>query len=52
MRIAMGVEYDGRDFHGWQLQPGVRTVQDCLEGAVARVADHPIRVASSRLLSG
>ncbi len=44
MRIAMGVEYDGRDFHGWQLQPGVRTVQDCLEGAVARVADHPIRL--------
>lgn len=44
MRIALGVEYQGTQFCGWQLQPGVRTVQGCVEEALARVADHPVRV--------
>jgi tRNA pseudouridine38-40 synthase len=44
-RIAMGVEYDGTDFHGWQAQTGVRTVQSCIEAAIGSVADHPDRVS-------
>ena len=45
MRIALGVEYDGRGFKGWQAQrPGVRTVQVELERALGRVAAHPVRV--------
>ncbi|RMG38040.1 MAG: tRNA pseudouridine(38-40) synthase TruA [Gammaproteobacteria bacterium] len=45
MRIALGVEYDGRGFHGWQAQQkGVRTVQVTLEQALSKVADHPLRV--------
>ena len=44
MRIAAGIEYDGRAFCGWQSQKGVRTVQDCVEKAISTVADHDIRV--------
>ena len=45
MRIALGVEYDGRGFKGWQLQRHqVRTVQGELEAALGRVAAHRVRV--------
>ena len=44
IRIAMGVEYDGSAFHGWQLQDGARSVQGEVEAAVSRVADQPVRV--------
>ena len=44
MRIAMGIEYDGTDFAGWQVQVDTRTVQGCLETAIAGVANHPVRV--------
>ena len=44
MRIALSVEYDGSAFSGWQLQEGVRTVQGCVETALSKVADHPVRV--------
>ncbi|WP_428607478.1 tRNA pseudouridine(38-40) synthase TruA [Sedimenticola sp.] len=44
MRLAMGIEYDGSSFHGWQLQQsGVRTVQQMIEAALSKVADHPVR---------
>ncbi|MEX2475541.1 tRNA pseudouridine(38-40) synthase TruA [Marinobacter sp.] len=42
-RVALALEYDGRSFHGWQLQKsGVRSVQAELAKAVSRVADHPV----------
>ena len=44
-RIALGVQYDGRDWHGWQSQPHRRSVQDALEAALAQFANQPIRVA-------
>jgi len=44
IRIAMGIEYDGSAFHGWQPQDNQRTVQRQLERAVGGVADHPVRV--------
>jgi tRNA pseudouridine38-40 synthase len=45
MRIAVGVEYDGSRFHGWQTQQeGIRTVQVAVEKALSSVADHPVVV--------
>ncbi len=44
-RIALGLEYDGSRFHGWQSQrSGLRTVQACLEQALSKVADEPVNV--------
>jgi tRNA pseudouridine38-40 synthase len=40
----MGVEYDGSGYRGWQIQVGVPSVQAALEAAIAKVADHPVRV--------
>ena len=44
MRVALGVEYDGSAFHGWQTQPGGGTVQDALEAAMRKIAGVPIAV--------
>ena len=44
MRIALVVEYDGSQYHGWQSQTGLHTVQACLETAISQVADEPVAV--------
>ncbi len=43
-RIALGIEYDGSRFLGWQTQPGGGTVQDALEAALTTIAAEPISV--------
>lgn len=43
-RIALGIEYDGSSFHGWQIQRGARTVQESLEKALGCVAAEAITV--------
>jgi tRNA pseudouridine38-40 synthase len=42
MRLALGLEYDGSAFTGWQTQPGGTGVQDALERALEAFATHPI----------
>ena len=45
MRIALGIEYDGTDFFGWQRLKEGPSVQARLEQALSRVADHPVEVS-------
>jgi len=47
MKIAIGIEYDGSQFHGWQSQPSGNTVQDQLERALASVAGAQIRLSAA-----
>jgi tRNA pseudouridine38-40 synthase len=44
MRLAMGVEYDGSAFHGWQIQDNADSVQAHLQAALSKVADHRVVV--------
>jgi len=43
-RVALGVEYEGTAFNGWQSQPHAEAVQDHLEAALTKVADHGVQV--------
>ncbi len=45
MRIALGVEYDGTDYFGWQRLTEGPSVQAQLEQALSRVAAHPVQVS-------
>jgi len=51
--IKLTVCYDGTDFHGWQRQPGLRTVQQVLEEALHQLTGvRTIASASSRTDAG
>ncbi len=47
MRLKATLEYDGTSFHGWQVQPGLRTVQGIVEEALSRMMDQKVRVIGS-----
>lgn len=44
MKIALGIEYDGSRYFGWQRQQKVSSVQQSLETALSKVAAHQISV--------
>lgn len=44
MKVALGIEYDGAAFFGWQRQKEVDTVQEQLEKALSIVANHQVDV--------
>jgi tRNA pseudouridine38-40 synthase len=53
MRIALGLEYDGRSFTGWQTQPDGRGAQDALERALEAIAAERIgTIAAGRTDTG
>lgn len=55
MRLRIDLAYDGADFHGWAVQPGLRTVQGVLEdwiGQVLRLPEPPATVVAGRTDAG
>ena len=45
MTARLLLEYDGTDFAGWASQPGLRTVQETVEGALVTVLRREVRLA-------
>lgn len=47
IRHRITVAYDGSAYAGWQVQPGHRTIQSEIEGALARLAGAPVKIHGS-----
>ncbi|MDQ2842075.1 MAG: tRNA pseudouridine(38-40) synthase TruA [Acidobacteriota bacterium] len=46
-RLRFEVAYDGTDFHGWQVQPGLATIQGLLEEVIGSIEGKPVHVHGS-----
>ena len=46
-RIKIQLSYDGTDYHGWQVQPGLATIQGALEEVVSGIEGKPVQIAGS-----
>jgi tRNA pseudouridine38-40 synthase len=46
-RIALGLEYCGTEFRGWQRQPDLPSVQETLETAISAIVQHPVEVVAA-----
>jgi tRNA pseudouridine38-40 synthase len=46
-RIKILVGYDGTDYHGWQVQPGLGTIQGVLEDVISGIEGRRVQVAGS-----
>ncbi len=42
--LRMTIEYDGTDYHGWQIQKGDLTVQELVEKAIQRIIGEKVKV--------
>lgn len=45
-RLRFDVAYDGTDFNGWQVQPGLPTIQGVLEEVIGSIEGKPVHIAS------
>ena len=45
--LLLRVAYDGTDFHGWQIQPELRTIQGTLTAAIAALSGETVNVCGS-----
>ncbi len=46
-RIRITVAYDGTEFHGWQVQPNLSTIQGTLEAIMAEIESKLVKVEGS-----
>ncbi len=46
-RLRFQVAYDGTEFHGWQVQPGLPTIQGLLEEVIGSIEGKPVHVHGS-----
>jgi tRNA pseudouridine38-40 synthase len=46
-RFKLILEYDGTAYHGWQVQPGLPTIQGVLQEALARIVGSPVHVTGA-----
>ncbi len=46
-KLRFEIAYDGTDFHGWQVQPGLPTIQGALEDVIGGIEGKPVQVTSS-----
>jgi tRNA pseudouridine38-40 synthase len=46
-RVRITISYDGTDYHGWQVQPGLATIQGTIEAALAEIEGVPVHVDAS-----
>jgi tRNA pseudouridine38-40 synthase len=46
-RIKIVVSYDGTGYHGWQVQPGLATIQGALEQVISEIEGRRVQVAGS-----
>jgi len=42
--ISLVLEYEGTNYHGWQCQPNVITIQETVQRSIERILDHPVKI--------
>ena len=47
MNIKLTIEYDGTNYHGWQVQPNGKTIQEVLEHALREILQEKVRLHGS-----
>jgi len=50
--VSLVLAYEGTNYHGWQCQPGVVTVQETLQGAVQKMLNHEIKLYAGARTDG
>ena len=47
MRFFIDISYDGTNYHGWQIQPNAKTIQDQINKAVSTILNQKINVVGA-----